>query len=288
MSSLHPVRAPGRFVPLLVLLSGSLAACSSQTAAELLISAEQENMLGAQLKTQLEMGAEGMAPIKYLKDPELRNYILGLANKVVALGKTDRPEFTWAVEVIDDPNTVNAFATPGGYLYVYTGLLRAAENEAEVIGVMGHEVGHQLARHFARRLVQTYTLQAIASVALGENPNLLAELGATLLAQGYLLSHSRGAETEADEIGARLTSRAGYDPNGLVSFFAKLEAIQGQAPSVLKYLMGHPPPSDRSQHVKDLIMREKLMIGATNEAAFKAMRARLPAGMPTGTPDGGA
>jgi predicted Zn-dependent protease len=273
---------------LLVLLSGSLAACSSQTAAELLISAEQENMLGAQLKTQLEMGAEGMAPIKYLQDPELRNYILGLANKVVALGKTDRPEFTWAVEVIDDPNTVNAFATPGGYLYVYTGLLRAAENEAEVIGVMGHEVGHQLARHFARRLVQTYTLQAILSVALGENPNLLAELGATVLAQGYLLSHSREAETESDEIGARLTSRAGYDPNGLVSFFAKLEAIQGQTPSVLKYLMGHPPPSDRSQHVRDLIMREKLMIGATNEAAFKAMRAKLPAGMPTGAADGGA
>jgi predicted Zn-dependent protease len=273
---------------LLVLLSGSLAACSSQTAAELLISAEQENMLGAQLKTQLEMGAEGMAPIKYLQDPELRNYILGLANKVVALGKTDRPEFTWAVEVIDDPNTVNAFATPGGYLYVYTGLLRAAENEAEVIGVMGHEVGHQLARHFARRLVQTYTLQAILSVALGENPNLLAELGATVLAQGYLLSHSREAETESDEIGARLTSRAGYDPNGLVSFFAKLEAIQGQTPSVLKYLMGHPPPSDRSQHVRDLIMREKLMIGATNEAAFTAMRAKLPAGMPTGTADGGA
>ena len=288
MSSPHPVRAPVRYAPLLVLLSGSVAACSSQTAAEFLISAEQENMLGAQLKTQLEMGSQGMPAIRYLQDPELRNYILGLANKVVALGKTDRPEFTWAVEVIDDPNTVNAFATPGGYLYVYTGLLRAADNEAEVIGVMGHEVGHQLARHFARRLVQTYTLQAIISVALGENPNLLAELGATLLAQGYLLSHSREAETEADEIGARLTSRAGYDPNGLVSFFTKLEAIQGQAPSVLKYLMGHPPPSDRSQHVKDLIMREKLTIGATNQAAFQAMRARLPAGMPTGTPDGGA
>jgi predicted Zn-dependent protease len=245
-------------------------------------------MLGAQLKTQLEMGAEGMAPVKYLQDPELRAYILGLANKVVALGKTDRPEFTWAVEVIDDPNTVNAFATPGGYLYVYTGLLRAADNEAEVIGVMGHEVGHQLARHFARRLVQTYTLQAIIAVALGQDPNLLAQLGATLLAQGYLLSHSREAETEADEIGARLTSRAGYDPNGLVTFFAKLEAMQGTTPAVLKYIMGHPLAADRQQHVKDLIMREKLPIGATNQAAFQMMRAKLPAGMPTGTPDGGA
>jgi beta-barrel assembly-enhancing protease len=288
MTPSHFVRPRSRITLLLVLLSGSLAACSSQTAAELLISSEQENMLGAQLKTQLEMGSQGMPAIKYLQDPVLRAYILGLANKVVALGKTDRPEFTWAVEVIDDPNTVNAFATPGGYLYVYTGLLRAAENEAEVVGVMGHEVGHQLARHFAQRLVQTYTLQAIIAVALGQNPNLLAELGATVLAQGYLLKHSREAETEADEYGARLTSRAGYDPNGLVTFFAKLEAIQGQVPSVLTYLMGHPPPSDRQQHVKDFIMKNNLTIGATNKDAFQAMRAKLPAGMPTATPDGGA
>jgi predicted Zn-dependent protease len=288
MHARHLVRPRARFTLLLILLSGPLAGCSSQAAAELLISPEQENMLGAELKTQLEMGAEGMPPVKYLQDPELRGYILGLANKVVALGKMDAPQFTWAVEVIDDPNTVNAFATPGGYLYVYTGLLRAADNEAEVIGVMGHEVGHQLARHFAQRLVKTYTLQAIVAVALGQNPNLLTELGATLLAQGYLLSHSREAETEADEIGARLTSRAGYDPNGLVTFFAKLEAMQGQTPAVLKYIMGHPLAADRQQHVKELIMREKLTIGATNRDAFQAMRARLPAGMPTGTADGGA
>ena len=288
MSSLHPVRSRGRFVLLLALLSAPLAACSSQTAAEFLISPEQENMLGAQLKAELEKGSQGMPAIKYLQDPELRGYILGLANKVVALGKAERPEFTWAVEVIDDPNTVNAFATPGGYLYVYTGLLRAADNEAEVIGVMGHEVGHVLARHFARRLVQTYTLRRSIAIALGQNPNPLAELGATILAQGYLLKHSRDAETEADEYGARLTSKAGYDPNGLVTFFAKLEVMQGQAPSILKYLMGHPPPADRQTHVKELIMKEKLPIGATNQAAFQMMRAKLPAGPPTGTPDGGA
>ena len=68
-----------------------------------------------------------------------------------------------------------------------------------------------------------------------------------MLAQGYLLSHSRDAETEADDYGARLTSQAMYDPNGLVTFFAKLEIVQGQTPAVLKYLMGHPLAADR-QH----------------------------------------
>lgn len=277
-----------RLRPSVALLVVALAGCSSQTAAELLISAEQENMLGAQLKMQLEAGSQGMPAIKYLPDSELRRYILELANKVVAIGKMQRPEFTWSVEVIDDANQVNAFATPGGYLYVYTGLLRAADNEAEVIGVMGHEVGHQLARHFARRLVQTYTVQGLIAIALGQDPNKLAELGALILAQGYLLSHSREAETEADDYGARLTSQAVYDPNGLVTFFAKLEMLQGQVPAILKYLMGHPPPGDRQQHVRELIMREKLRIGATNREKFQMMKAQLPAGLPMGTPDGGA
>src|SRR5688500_2827627 len=99
-------------VALLPLLAIGGSACSSQTAAELLISAEQENMLGLQVKAELEKGTAEMQGIKYLQDAQLRPYILGLANKVVALGKMERPEFTWHIEVIDDPNQVNAFATP--------------------------------------------------------------------------------------------------------------------------------------------------------------------------------
>jgi predicted Zn-dependent protease len=275
----------GRLVLALVVLVGG--ACSSKTAAELLISPEQENMLGAELKVELEKGTAQMPAVKYLQQPaELRTYILGLADKVVSLGKAQQPGFTWQVEVIDDPMQVNAFATPGGYLYVYTGLLAAADNEAEVIGVMGHEVGHVLARHFARQLVQQYTLQGLIAITLGENPNALAALAANLAAQGYLLKHSREDETEADEYGARLTSQAGYDPSGLVTFFAKLEAMRGMVPSVLKYLEGHPPPGDRAKHVMELIQKEKLTGTATNADAFRVMRAKLPALPVVG--DGGA
>jgi predicted Zn-dependent protease len=271
-----------------LLLVGLSGACSSKTAAEALISPDQENKLGADLKVELEKGAQGMPPVKYLQQPELRAYILGLANKVVALGKAEQPAFTWQVEVIDDPAQVNAFATPGGYLYVFTGLLAAADNEAEVIGVMGHEVGHVLARHFARQLVQMYTLQGLIAIVLGDNPNVLAELGTKLAVQGYLLQHSREDETEADEYGARLTSQAGYDPRGLVTFFQKLEAMQGQTPAVLKYLMGHPPPGDRQKHIMELIQQEKLTGTMTNADSFKVMKAKLPA-LPMGAgPDGGA
>jgi predicted Zn-dependent protease len=270
-----------RAVPAVALLALVAGACSSQAAAEALVSPEEENMLGAELKAELERGTPEMPAIRYLQDPELRSYILGLAGKVVGLGRAARPEFTWNVEVIDDPTQVNAFATPGGYLYVYSGLLRAADNEAEVIGVMGHEVGHVLERHFAQQLVKTYTVQGVIAIALGKDPSALGQLAAAVLAQGYLLSHSRAAETEADEDGARLASKAGYDPNGLVSFFAKLEMMQGSSPAILKYLMGHPPPADRQAHVRALIAREMLPIGATNAEPFLRMRARLPAGLPT-------
>jgi predicted Zn-dependent protease len=278
------------FVGLLLVasLAQVSAGCSSKAAAELLISPEQENMLGAELKAELEKGTAEMPAVKYLQQPaDLRAYILGLANKVVALGRAQAPAFTWNVEVIDDPATVNAFATPGGYLYVYTGLLAAADNEAEVIGVMGHEVGHVLARHYARQLVQTYTVQGLVSIALGQNAGELAKLGAGLLTQGYLLQHSREDETEADEYGARLTSQAGYDPNGLVTFFQKLGAMQAGTPAVFKYVMGHPLAADRQQHIMELIEREKLPRGATNAEAFSAMKAKLPA-LPTAMPDAGA
>jgi beta-barrel assembly-enhancing protease len=273
---------------LALLASVAGTTCSSQSAAELLISAEQENMLGLQVKAELEKGTAEMPAIKYLQDPELRTYILGLANKVVALGKAERPEFTWHVEVIDDPTQVNAFATPGGYLYIYSGLLRAADNEAEVIGVMGHEVGHVLARHFAQQLVKTYTLQGLIAIALGENAAGLTGIAATILAQGYLLSHSRAAETEADEYGARLASQAGYDPRALATFFAKLQLLMGETLAVLKYVMGHPPAADRQAHITAYITEKKLAIGATNADAFLRMRAKLPAGLPAGGGDGGA
>jgi predicted Zn-dependent protease len=278
-------RAPRPFI-ILLLLAGTASACG-QTAAELLISPQEENMLGAQLKLELEKGSADMPPVRYLQDPELRTYILGLADKVVSLGKKQRPEFDWKVEVIDDPTQVNAFATPGGYLYVFTGLLRAADNEAEVVGVMGHEVGHVLARHFAQRLVKTYTVQGLIAIALGRDSGKLAELAAGILAQGYLLSHSREAETEADDYGARLASEAMFDPNGLATFFQKLEMLQGQTPSIFKYLMGHPPPGDREKHIRDYITTQKLAIGATNRDRFQQMRTKLPAGLPGPSGDAG-
>ena len=179
----------------------ALAGCGVHTTegmAKALVSDEEEAQLGAQVKQELEKQGT-----KYIQDPEIVNYVKGVAQKIFVSADKDRPGVKWQVYVIDDPKQVNAFATPGGYLYVYSGLLMAADNEAQLAGVWGHESGHVVARHSARQMVDAMGLETVIGVALGQNPNQLAELAATLAAKGALLSYSRQDETEADEYGAR-------------------------------------------------------------------------------------
>ena len=148
---------------------------------------------------------------------------------------------------------------------------------------MGHEVGHVLARHFAQRLVKTYTLQGLIAIALGQDPNKLAELGAERPGAGL----PAVALARRRDRGRRLRRAPGqpgrYDPNGLATFFQKLEELQGQTPSILKYLMGHPPPGDREKHIREYITTQKLAIGATNETRSSRCASKLPAGLPTAT-----
>lgn len=264
-------------IALLAIAQGGCATVESgiggaeTTVAQVLIPPEQENALGLQVKNDLEQNQH----VKYLNDPAVNLYVTNVASKVIAFGRQVRPEVKWEVHVIDDPNTVNAFATPGGYLYVYSGLLLAADNEAELAGVMAHETGHVIARHAARNMVAAYGLQALTSLALGQNPNLGLQIAANLAQQGTLLAHSRADETEADQYGVVYASKAGYDPHALATFFQKLQSKEGNLPKVLSYLSDHPATADRIAHVNQLIAQRGLTGNLLNVAQFSAIKARL-------------
>ena len=225
--------------------------------AKALVSDEQEAQLGAQVKQELDKQGT-----RYIQDPEIVNYVRGVAQKIFVSADKDRPGVKWQVYVIDDPKQVNAFATPGGYLYVYTGLLMAADNEAQLAGVWGHESGHVVARHSARQMVDAMGLETVIGMALGQNPNQVAQLAATLAAKGALLSYSRQDETEADEYGARYSAQAGYDPHGIIQFFQKLQKMEGEQPAFAKYLSDHPATADRISHLEQYIS-EKHLSGST-------------------------
>ena len=261
---------------LLSLLVVSLAACTAtqrrdteKAVARTLISDEQEFQLGFQVHEELKK-----QNIQFLTNPQVELYVEQIARKLTTEANKERP-VEWRTYVIDDPNTVNAFATPGGRIYVYTGLLLAADNEAEVIGVMGHEIGHVVARHSARQLVAANGLQAVVDMALGKNTNELAKLGAGLAGKGAQLAYGRDMELEADQYGARYASRAGYDPRGLATFFEKLKAKYGDTGPVMTFFSTHPANSQRINDVTTLIAAEQLGGAELGVAPLQAVKAQL-------------
>lgn len=241
--------------------------------AKALIDEKQLDQLGMRMHQQMEQ--EGL---DYLQDPVVNRYVEQVASRIFAQADEDRPDVEWHVHVVQDPKTVNAFATPGGHIYVTTGLLQAADSEAELAAILGHEAGHLAAYHPSRRLVATLGLQTVAQLALGQDPNMLAAIAANVAGQGLLLAHSRADEHEADDYGVRYTAEAGYDPRALARFFEELKKKQGSVPGVLQYLMTHPTPEERIARVRGQIDRQNVRGGALDREEYRRIMQRLPGG----------
>lgn len=256
---------------LFVLLTSTLSCASgsrlNRGAADLLFPVSEENKLGAKLAIEAEK------EFKISTDPVLTAYIAELGNKAVkAAGKTVPKGIKFTFKVVDDSKTVNAFAMPGGYVYFYTGLIKTADSEAEIMAVMTHEVAHVVRRHVAQRLVATYGAQQLIGIALGESAGLVGEIIAGVAANGYLLKHSRDAESDADDVGIRWIVMANYDPNSYVSFFTKL-AAHGSPP---EFLSTHPDPKNRVQSAKDYIkILNKVPTNNGDTTRFESMKARI-------------
>jgi predicted Zn-dependent protease len=258
--------APAIVIGLLVASCGGGFANSVQGfAADQLIPIEQENALGAQLAAQLE------AELQMHSNPEVQAYVRDLGNQVVAVASDRDPGITFRFQVVDDDSTVNAFAIPGGYIYVYTGLLLEAESEAELMAVLSHEVSHVTQRHVAERLVTTYGLETVIGLALGQEPGMISQLVGQVAGTGVLLRHSRSAETEADEVGFGYQVAAGFDPHGFVDFFSKLTGGLRQP----EFLSSHPNPENRIEAIQAMIARRDDWPDKTNIEQFQALQQQL-------------
>ncbi len=257
---------------LLLVISTSFACGSisklNRQAADTLFPVSEENKLGAQLSADMEK------ELKISTDEVLNAFINELGAKAVkAAGSTVPAGIKFTFKVVDDPNTINAFAMPGGYVYFYTGLIKKATSEAEVMAVMTHEVAHVVRRHVAQRLIANHGAQSLIGAALGENPGLAGELASGIVGNGYLLKHSRDAESDADAVGITWILNTNYSPQGYVSFFEKLAAGGESQP---EFLSTHPDPSNRVQSAKDYI--SKLKNAPTNlgdATRFAEIKARI-------------
>lgn len=239
------LRATWIVVPWLLLVGVGAGGCDA--AAGLLLPPAKEEKLGDKVERQFLD-----SDVQLYQGEMVENYVKNLGAEAVDAASDDTPEaIEYEFGVIDNPETVNAFAMPGGQIYFYTGLLKEADNQSEVMAVVSHEVAHVSQRHIAKQLVLAYGLQAVAQAAVGENPGLVGELAAAIVGQGALLTFSRKQESEADEVGFDYAVEAGYHPEGFVTFFRKLDEQREVDPPT--WLSSHPDPGDRADEAEERI-----------------------------------
>ncbi len=211
-------------------------------------SLEKEANLGRQLAAEIDSHA------KFITDPVITEYINRIGQNI-ALRSDAKIPFT--IKVLDSAD-VNAFALPGGFLYVNSGLVLAADNEAEIIGVMAHEIAHVAARHGVEQASKGRLFQwlSIPLIFVGGPLGAIAQNAVSILVPLTFLKFSRGAEEEADRLGLQYMWAAGYDPTSMLSFFEKLKSKEKKKPGTLeKVFSSHPPTGNRIEKARTLLVR---------------------------------
>ena len=214
------------------------------------------------IEQEIKIGREGMAdvekklPILPASHP-MSKYVNTLGQQLAA--KAPGYKFPYTFKVVRD-KSINAFALPGGPIYVHTGLIEAA-NESELAGVMGHEISHVVMRHSTRqasRAMKTQLPLAILGGVLGAGvggwAGALGQMGISLTAGTVLMKYSRDSETEADMVGAQIMYDAGHDPQAMITFFNQLKQQQGKSGGP-QFLASHPDPGNRAQNVAKILSR---------------------------------
>lgn len=246
---------------------------------------------GVSQQQEIEMGRQYAAEINrqlpVVDDPAIHRYINDLGDRIQRQpGNRDIP-YTFYVVNIEE---INAFAVPGGFVYINRGLIERTDNLAELAGVVAHEIGHVEARHSAEMIERMQAAQAgvtVASILLGAPPQGVAGAAVNIGAQAYFANHSREAEIESDAIAVRLLPGAGIDPAGMVTFFKELLEERQRSPSQLEqWFSTHPLTEERIANVRELIRAlppestRNLQVTSTAFNDFRARVSRLPAPPP--------
>jgi beta-barrel assembly-enhancing protease len=258
------------FLPVLMSLS-LLSGCATSNPSKIggfdLVSIDEEKQLGDKLAVEVEK------QYKVVKDPEVQAYIDQVGKRL--LTGVQKVQFPFTFQVVEDPS-INAFAIPGGHTYVNTGLIKAAASETELAAVMAHEINHVVARHSTKQMTKQYGYQFVAGLLLGNQAGL-SKIAADMFGKAGLLYYSREMEAQADYLGVQTMYNAGYNPEGMVSFFRKLEAEGKENPSKLAaFLSSHPQTPDRINNIQAEIAKlpPKNFQGGS-EAEFQKVKAKV-------------
>jgi len=239
-----------------------------------LFTKDQDVQLGKEAAAQIEKEVE------LVNHPELNAWLRSIGSRLAAQTEADKYPYTF--RVVND-RAINAFALPGGPTFVNTGLIAASDNEAQLAGVMAHEIAHVALRHGTNQASKANLIALpamLASAAIG-NQSLLSQLGQIGIgigANSVLLKFSRSAEIEADLLGARIMNKAGYNPLEMARFFEKLEAEGGARGP--QFLSSHPNPGNRRKIIQDelrYLPKRSYSNGAGELTRMKKVITSLPA-----------
>ncbi len=234
-------------------------------------SLDQDRELGMQLAQQIAGSPNEYPLLDRARYPEAYNYLQRITDEILNSGQVRyRNEFDWKLHIIRDDRTLNAFVTPGGYIYVYTGLIKYLDTEDQLAGVMGHEIAHADRRHSTNNLTKQYGTSLLVTAITGSDSGLLSQLARGLIG----LKFSRSAEQDADKYSVIYLSKTRYQCNGAAGFFEKiLQEGNSQAPPT--FLSTHPSSDSR---VAD-INKEAKDIGCNttpSKSDYQAFKRMLP------------
>ena len=229
---------------------------------------EDDKEFGAQLRDEIAANPEDFPILDPGTYPQAYEHIYRIRDEVLASGEVRHvDDFDWETYIIHDDDTLNAFCAPGGYIYVYTGLIKFLEHEDELAGVMGHEIAHADQRHSTEQLTTAYGISTILGLIFGEDPGLLAEIAAGLMN----LSFSRADESEADADSVHQLCATDYNAAGAAGFFEKLEGAE-----IPEFLSTHPSSSSRVEDIHNLASELACDTENNPDADYQAIIDSLP------------
>lgn len=235
----------------------------------ILISDSQENGLGLEFDKQVRTES------KILDDAQWQSYFNEMGQRIVAV--SDRKEIEYHFTVIESDD-INAFATPGGYVYIYTGLLKLMDSEAQLAAVTSHEISHVVARHGVKRLQQALGISILLEIVSGKSDSQTLQTAIGLGLSVALSGYSRSNEREADRFGIHYMSLAGYNPKGVIDMFEKLASVSEGKRNFFENMMAtHPETQERIQNAKSQLAEfsQDVLTRDTGAARYKELKSRL-------------
>lgn len=235
-----------------------------------LFTVQQDRELGAQVAAEIDGNPAEYPLLDSVQYRDVYAYVYKVRDKILGSGKVDfKDDFTWRIRIIHDDNTLNAFCTPGGYIYVYTGILKFLDSEDQFAGVLGHEIAHADMRHSTRQMTTMFGVQILLDVIAGDRAAIKEITGALVG-----LKFSRSNESEADQKSVEYLCPTDYNAAGGAGFFEKIEASGGS--TVPEFLSTHPDPGDRIEHFHNSAITMGCQGRNDYKVEYQQMLSKLP------------